>query len=116
MAWSMNNQIQVGQATKPKLAKHGKKNFVFRDEDYRRLVASVPCVVCGAPSQACHRNEGKGMGIKASDAMLFACCPTHHVELDANNKLPKTERRALENEYCVKTFVYLIENKLLRIA
>jgi hypothetical protein len=58
----------------------------------------------------------KGMGIKTTDAMLFACCPTHRAELDANNKLQKKERRALENELCVKTHAYLIENNLLRIA
>ncbi len=116
MAWSMSQKIQPGQATKLKLPKQGKKDSVFRNEDYRRLVASVPCVKCGAPSQACHRNEGKGIGIKASDAMLFALCPTHHAEIDSNNKLPKEERRTLENQLCIKTFVYLIENKLLRIA
>lgn len=42
------------------------KAVPVRSEAYRRLVASLSCVICGVPgySQAAHGSEGKGMGIK----------------------------------------------------
>lgn len=52
------------------------KQELFRSEDYRRLVAALPCANCGAVgrSQAAHINEGKGMGMKASDEWTFPLC------------------------------------------
>ena len=52
---------------------------VFRSEAHLRNVASLPCVRCGlvGRSQAAHLNlqlGGKGMGLKASDALTVPLC------------------------------------------
>lgn len=47
-----------------------------RDEDYRRLVAALPCVLCGigGSSQCAHPNAGKAKGLKACDLLTFPLC------------------------------------------
>jgi hypothetical protein len=75
-----------------------------RDKPYLRLVASLPCCWCGAHgrSQAAHANQGKGMGIKASDASAFPLCTDGfsergcHSRLDQSGTLTKEVRRELE--------------------
>lgn len=51
------------------------KSEPARDEDYRRLVAALPCIHCGrrGRSQAAH-GPALGKGIKASDDDLFPLC------------------------------------------
>jgi len=48
----------------------------IRSEEYRRLVASLPCFHCGlqGSSQAAHPNSGKGRGVKESDLSCFPLC------------------------------------------
>lgn len=59
----------------------------------RRIVF---CVICNATGvQAAHRNEGKGMGSKASDFETAALCPRCHYEIDNGRLLSKSERREL---------------------
>ena len=52
------------------------KQKPVRDKAYRRWVASLPCAHCGLEghSQAAHADQGKGMGIKASDTECFPLC------------------------------------------
>ena len=52
------------------------KSAPVRNEAYRRLVAAMPCVICGMVGygQAAHGSAGKGMGIKASDLELSCLC------------------------------------------
>lgn len=59
-AWRAPEQVITGASRIQKAA-------LVRSEAYRRLVSSLPCVICGMPgySQAAHGSEGKGMGIKA---------------------------------------------------
>jgi hypothetical protein len=47
-----------------------------RDEGYRRLVAALPCIICGieGASQAAHGNAGKGRGMKTCDLTCFPAC------------------------------------------
>jgi hypothetical protein len=47
-----------------------------RSEPYLRLVASLPCVLCGieGASQAAHPNAGKAKGSKACDLLTFPLC------------------------------------------
>jgi hypothetical protein len=47
-----------------------------RDEGYRRLVASLPCAMCGVQgaSQCAHSNADKAKGRKASDLLTFPLC------------------------------------------
>lgn len=76
-----------------------------RSEEYRRLVAALPCCICKMPgrSQAAHPNTGKGMGTKTDDRLCFpACGPRYdghcgcHAALDQGALFPKAVRRELE--------------------
>ena len=74
------------------------KQSVVRSEPYRRLVAALPCKVCGIQgySQAAHVPPD-GKGIKADDRETFALCCTRpgipgcHVEFDQYRMFPKRE-------------------------
>jgi hypothetical protein len=52
------------------------KESPLRDDDYRRLVASLPCCHCGLHlhSQAAHENAGKGRQMKVDDRRTFPLC------------------------------------------
>ena len=82
-----------------------------RSPSYRRIVAALPCVICGVAgySQAAHGTDGKGMGLKATDLCLFpACCSRPgvvgcHARLDQGAMFTKEERRALEPGWVRRT-------------
>lgn len=63
----------MGGALKEAVPKEPAK---VRSEDYRRLVAGLPCVICGLESycQAAHPNAGKTKGVKANDLLCFPLC------------------------------------------
>jgi len=75
-----------------------------RHEGYRRLVAAMPCILCGVPghSQAAHPNTGKGAGLKTDDRECFPLCADMplmrgcHWRFDQSALFTKTERRRLE--------------------
>ena len=82
-----------------------------RDEAYRRRVAALPCAHCGkpGPSQCAHADEGKGMGIKASDLDTYPLCadtPSEygcHTLIGATGCFTKEQRRHLERTYVQQT-------------
>ncbi|WP_225981521.1 hypothetical protein [Paracidovorax avenae] len=82
-----------------------------RSENYRRLVASLPCMACGVPglSQCAHANTGKGMGLKVCDLESFPLCsdrpgtPGCHSLFDQGALLPKAARRAIEPAWIADT-------------
>ena len=79
--------------------------MIFRSEKLRRYVAGMTCVHCGSIDvQAAHRNESKGMGLKASDGLLAAICWREHARIDQGKDLSRDERRALMDRYIVETF------------
>lgn len=94
------------------------KPLTFRSEKLRRAVAELPCVCCGrvGMTQAAHSNQGKGMGIKASDALLAALCTECHSAMDQGGILPKEERRSFEMEMIAKTYVALMEAGKLEVV
>lgn len=62
------------------------------------------CVLCGAHGiQVAHRNEGKGMGLKADDCLAAALCPPCHAEIDRGRQLTRPMRRALMDRAIVLT-------------
>ena len=67
---------------------------VFRSEAWLRAVRSVPCVFCGQPSQAAHRNEGKGKAQKVDDCLTAALCVEHHAAIDQGKDMMRETRRA----------------------
>lgn len=87
------------------------KTELVRDESYRRLVASLPCVVCGVFgfSQCAHRDEGKGMASKQDDRESYPACCTRPGELGCHHRIgtarefPKAVRRELELLWCAGT-------------
>ena len=93
---------------------------MFRSESLRRAVASLECMGpgCGAPAptQAAHRNEGKGRSLKQSDALLAALCPECHRMLEQGVGLTRDERRQLWNESAIRTYQALIERGLLEVT
>ena len=87
------------------------KSAPVRNEAYRRLVAAMPCVICGMVGygQAAHGSAGKGMGIKASDLELFCLCADRpgvrgcHSLLDQGALFSKAVRRELEPVWAADT-------------
>lgn len=87
------------------------KSAPVRNEAYRRLVAAMPCVICGMVGygQAAHGSAGKGMGIKASDLELFCLCADRpgvrgcHGLLDQGALFTKAVRRELEPVWAADT-------------
>ena len=87
------------------------KDAPVRHEGYRRLVAALPCCICGVPnlSQAAHASNGKGMGLKASDLDLFPACADRpgvrgcHSKLDQNALFTKAARRGMEPVWVLDT-------------
>ena len=78
----------------------------YKNESYRRYVASHPCLSCGIEgySQCAHANGG-GMGTKASDLDTFPLCATRpghmgcHMMFDLCIDMTKQQRRELTAVY-----------------
>ena len=93
------------------------KDRPWRCEAYRRLVASMPCLMCWVHgySQAAHANTGKGMGTKASDYRVFPLCGPRfgeigcHAAFDQGALFPKAERREWEEWAIDRTRAMAIE-------
>lgn len=88
------------------------KENPVRDEEYRRMVAALPCIHCGrqGPSQAAHADSaGKGMGIKSPDSELMPLCADSpgrmgcHQIVSSSGMLSKEHRRILEQQYVQAT-------------
>ncbi|WP_448677290.1 hypothetical protein [Delftia acidovorans] len=87
------------------------KGRPVRSEEYRRLVAALPCIHCGIAgiSQCAHANTGKGVGIKASDLDSFPLCACQpgrrgcHSIFDQGAMFTKQERKARECAWVAQT-------------
>lgn len=92
------------------------KESVIRSEPYRRLVASMPCVICGISgySQAAHPNTNKGGGIKTDDRLCFALCCDRpgvqgcHPKFDQGALYTRSQRRTLEAQWSVDTIATIV--------
>lgn len=102
---------QVSMARADGMAEPVTKDAPVRHEGYRRLVALLPCCICGIDgySQAAHASTGKGMGIKASDLELFPACADRpgargcHSRLDQGALFSKDVRHTLEPQWVADT-------------
>jgi hypothetical protein len=107
---SMIRFIRTGQSWSW-LTKAHIKTTPFRSKDYRRRVSELSCAHCGrpGPSQVCHVDMGKGMGIKTSDYETWPGCADTpmrqgcHSIIGSSGKYNRDERRKLEREYAAKT-------------
>lgn len=48
------------------------------DRKYLDRVASLGCIICGAPACIHHIREGQGMSQRASDRDVLPLCHNHH--------------------------------------
>lgn len=87
-----------------------------RSETYRRLVASLPCMLCGIEgfSQHAHGNAGKGMALKTCDLFSFPLCADRpgqrgcHSQLDQGALFPRDVRREVEQEWSRRTALFIL--------
>lgn len=86
--------------------------MIFRSPKLLRAIGELACAHCGTDNGtvvAAHRNEGKGMGIKVSDALVAPLCYSCHVELDQGRSMTRDERRDMWDRAYIKTMAGLIE-------
>jgi hypothetical protein len=89
---------------------------VFRSEKILKVMRQMPCAACGSQDGSvagAHRNEGKGMGLKVSDALVAPLCFTCHRYLDQGKDMTREERREYWNRAFINGIQYAIENELL---
>ena len=92
--------------------------MVYRNPKLIKLLRELPCQCCGRLSEsvcAAHRNEGKGMGMKVSDALVAALCHICHTELDNGKTLSREDRRAMWNRAYIGTMQYLLEHGMIEV-
>lgn len=93
------------------------KSGRYVSEQWRRNVASLPCVHCGieGQTQAAHANHrGKGMSMKAPDCWTFPLCAPCHREFDQGTGYSKEMRRELADDWIIKTIKELAVRGLIR--
>ncbi len=92
---------------------------MYRNKKLLEVVRESPCQVCNAKNGtvvAAHSNQlrdGKGRGLKASDAAIAAMCYSCHYDIDQGSKLSKQERIDVWESAHRKTIRWLIENEVL---
>ena len=89
---------------------------MFRSKKMLQLLREVPCGACGISDGSvagAHRNEGKGMGLKVSDALAAPLCFSCHRYLDQGKDMTREERRDFWNRAYINGMQYLIENDML---
>lgn len=92
--------------------------MTFRSPKLLKAVRELPCQFCGAEDGTvvpAHRNEGKGMALKTSDALVAAACYRCHSELDQGKSMTREERRDAWNLAAIGTYQALIERGILRV-
>lgn len=93
--------------------------MAYRNKKLLEACRSLPCQNCGVDDGtvcAAHRNEGKGMGMKVSDALVAALCHQCHHELDNGKILSREARREMWDQAYIKTMKALIEREILKVA
>jgi hypothetical protein len=58
----------------------------WRCVDYRRWVASHPCVICGNQNSQAAHTESNGMSSKGPDSSCVPLCLLHHDVLDGRRQ------------------------------
>jgi hypothetical protein len=92
--------------------------LMFRSKKLLESLRDCPCALCGAEDGtvvAAHRNEGKSMGMKVSDALVAPLCFSCHRDLDQGKDLTREQRREMWNQAYINGMQYMIENKILGV-
>lgn len=93
------------------------KQTRWESEPWRRAVASLPCMRCfreGA-TQAAHRNQGKGAGMKTDDCWTAALCVECHSEIDQGRDMSRQERREAMDTAILMTLRELVRQGMVRV-
>ena len=98
--------------------------MIYRNKKLLALANEAPhCMNCGTYNAgqvvACHSNQqrdGKGTGIKASDAAIAFLCGQCHFQVDGGTMLSRSQRVDLWESAHRKTMRWLIENERLVVA
>lgn len=90
------------------------KHKYVRSQRLLRLVASLPCQLCGNCQyvQAAHTNwgGGKGRGIKADDNLVAALCMECHYKIDQGSKWSRDQRKEAWTLAHIRTVQNLIDS------
>lgn len=91
------------------------KSPPFRSEAWLRAVSSLPCQNCGREglTQAAHRNQSKGMGMKTDDCLTAALCVDCHARVDQGTHMTREDRRAMLDAMILATLVELCNQGLV---
>lgn len=85
---------------------------IYRSKKWLAAVGQIErCVLCGAwGTQVAHRNEGKGMGLKADDCATAALCVCCHGSIDTGADIRRGHR------YTDKECDALLQSDLRKVA
>lgn len=77
------------------------KEGALQNWRYMHEVKQLPCKHCGKhpPCDFAHRDQTKGLGLKTDCREGFPLCRLCHDLLGSSGKIPRDERRALEERY-----------------
>jgi hypothetical protein len=91
------------------------KQPAYRSEKWLRAVASLACVRCGreGATQAAHRDQGKGLGIKTDDCLTASLCVDCHEEL-GRGTMPRAEKREAMDKAILQTLCELARKGLVK--
>jgi hypothetical protein len=90
---------------------------MYRNKRFLEKMREYPCAACGSDnSVAAHRNEGKGMGMKVSDALVTPLCVRCHYELDQGKEMSREERRDFWNRAYINNIQRMIESGDLKLG
>ena len=92
------------------------KPKTYRNPKLLRLAEGQSCVECGIRDGtvvSAHSTNGKGMGIKASDATLMFLCYRCHTEYDQGKTMDKVQKIEFAYRNNAKTLRRLLEEGLL---
>lgn len=91
------------------------KQPIHRSDAWKAAVRSLECcVLCGRYGvEVAHRNEGKGIGIKADDCMSAALCRACHNEIDNGRDMDRDQRRERLDRAILATIVQLARRGLI---
>lgn len=91
---------------------------MYRDRKWLAAVGSIDeCVMCGGyGTQVAHRNEGKGLGLKAPDCWTAALCQECHHQIDNGRDLTKQQRKARIDEAILRTLLILVEQGRVKVC
>ena len=95
----------------------------YRNKELLNFARNIPyCMACKKSNDgtiiAAHSNsltDGKGTGIKASDSAIAYICHECHNTID-NSNTPKDTKRTIWLEASLKSYRYMIENGILKLA